>query len=68
MLESLPRSVQLNLIDCITDACFDDQRFDAIVGEHIVGLSPCDKNKIINATYARYAAKRESESPGWCDR
>lgn len=68
MLESLPPSVQLNLIDCITEARFDDRRFNAIVGEHLIGLSSDDKNKIINAAYARFAAIKESESPGWCDR
>jgi hypothetical protein len=55
--DSLPASVRESLIDCVSESQFDAARFNALVGEHHVGLSAQRRKRLLEDAYDRYAAR-----------
>ena len=57
----LPGSVRESLIDCVSETAFDQTRFDALVGEHHVGLSNRQRKSLLDEVYERYVERHPEE-------
>lgn len=67
---ALPRSVRESLVACVSEDGFDQRRYDAICGEHEIGLAEPERGRLLDDVYTAYVEATDSPGPAsWrCDK